>query len=333
MIFQKTFFTLLCLLLISIAPCEVKAQKSAPMAVDDTYELGFNVPKSVSAVNGLLANDTDANGFATMAVQTLPVNAPPNGSVVLAADGSFTYTPNTGFVGADTFTYRVCDDGTPSDIVSRFDFNDPNLSLATIGPDATSVNPLAAQVGCGLHFPSGAGGSTGFDVDIPNTGGIFDFTSFTVSFEYEDQESTADIITAGNFRVYHITGNQVGIRVDVINGTTGLADSFTVNMGNFVGGNAPYSIGYNEITGNVTYTANGSTTVFALAPAFSPLDTGLAGNIILGRFMDGSGSARPSICSMEFVDDSRLCDDALVSLNVKASIITNRRITYRVKPN
>ena len=289
--------------------------------------------RSVSAINGLLANDIDANGFATMAVQTLPVNTPSNGSVVFGADGSFTYTPNTGFIGMDTFTYRVCDNGTPNDIVSRFDFDNPDLSIASTGPNATSVNLSAAQTGCGMHFPSGSGGSTGFDINIPNTGGIFDFTSFTVSFEYEDQESTADIITAGNFRVWHITRNQVGIRVDVINGTTGLADSFNLTLGSFVSGNTPYSIGYNEITGSVTYTANGSTTIFALAPAYSPLNTALASNILVGRFMDASGSSRPSLCSMELVDESRFCNDALVTLNVNASIITNRRITYRVKPN
>ncbi len=132
----KPLFTLLWLLLISAVPSEVKAQKSAPVAVDDTYDVGYNVPRSISVVNGLLANDTDANGSATIAVQTLPVNAPSNGSVVLGADGSFSYSPNTGFLGIDTFTYRVCDDGTPNDIVSRFNFNDPDLTIAAIGPDA-----------------------------------------------------------------------------------------------------------------------------------------------------------------------------------------------------
>ena len=216
-----------------VAPSESKAQKSAPIAVDDTYKVGYELTRSVSAVNGLLANDTDANGAATMAVQTVPVISPTNGTVTLGADGSFSYTPNMGFIGTDTFTYRVCDNGSPNDIVSRFDFDNPDLTISTIGPDATSINPLAAQLGCGIYFPSGAGGSAGFDINVPNTGGIFNFTSFTVSFEYEDQESTADIVTAVNFRVYHITGNQLGLRVNVINGTTGLPDSFTITLGSF----------------------------------------------------------------------------------------------------
>lgn len=320
-------------ILMIISGFSVLAQKAAPVAVDDSYEAGFNFTLQKSAVNGLLSNDTDANGNGTMSVQTAPVTNPTNGSVTLNADGSFSYTPNNDFIGVDTFTYRVCDDGTPNEIVSRFDFDNPDLTLATIGPDATSVNPLAAQLGCGIYFPTGAGGSTGFDINVPNTGNIFNFTSFTTSFEYEDQESTADIITAGNFRLYHISGNALGLRVDVINGTTGLPDSFTITLGNFVSGNNLYVISYDEISGNVTYTANGTTTVFALAPAFSPMDTGLAGDILLGRFMDGSGSTRPSLCSMEFVDDSVLCDEADVTLTIVASVITNRKITYRVKPD
>ncbi|MGB3152836.1 MAG: Ig-like domain-containing protein [Maribacter sp.] len=308
-------------------------QKVAPVAAADTYTLGINFTLERNVSNGLLSNDNDANGDATMNVQTSPISNPSNGLVVLNSDGSFSYTPNNGFLGADSFRYRVCDDGSPNDIVSRFDFNNPDLTIATIGPDATSVNPLAAQLGCGVYFPTGAGGSTGFDINIPNTGGIFNFTSFTASFEYEDQESTADIITAGNFRVYHITGNQIGIRVDVINGSTGLANSFTVNLGNFVAGNNTYIISYDELKGAITYTANGTTTLFNVAPAFSPLNTALASDILLGRFMDGSGSTRPSFCSMEFIDDSKLCDEADVILNVTASVITNRKITYRVKPN
>lgn len=312
---------------------QVFTQKIAPVAIDDNYILGQNFTLQRDGLNGLLANDTDANGDGTISVQTNPIINPSNGIVALNADGSFTYTPNNGFLGMDTFTYRVCDDGSPNDVVSRLDFDNPDLTIATVGPDATSVNPLAAQLGCGVYFPTGAGGSTGFDINIPNSGGIFNFTSFTTTFEYEDQESTADIITAGNFRVYHITGNQLGIRVDVINGSTGSASSFTTTLGNFVAGNNPYVISYDELTGSISYIANGTTTLFNVAPANSPLNTALASDILLGRFMDGSGSTRPSLCSMEFIDDSKLCDEADVTLNVKANIITNRMITYRVSSN
>jgi hypothetical protein len=306
------------------------AQNAPPIATDDSYTTGLNTPLSVSAALGLLNNDTDPDFPAGLTVNPTPVNAPASGSVVLNSDGSFTYTPNPGFSGTDSFTYQVCDDGTPNTLVSRFDFDTPNLALATIGPDATSVNPIALQTDCGIRIGAGAGGSTGIDVVIPNTGGIFDFTSFIVSFEYRDQENTADIVTAGNFRIWHISGNNLGVQVQVIDGSTGLPATYTQNLGGFLPGNNPYTIEYDELTGDVIYTANGTTTLFNLAPPYSSLNSALATNITVGRFMDNAGTALPSLCSIEFTDSSKFCDLADVSVVIPTSLITNRRITYRV---
>ncbi|WP_208103853.1 Ig-like domain-containing protein [Flagellimonas ochracea] len=330
----RLFSILLVVLWMGPMTCgEVYAQKATPVAVNDTYSAGINSTLTIAAANGVLANDSDANGNGTMSVQTTPVVDVSSGTLALNSDGSFDYTPNPGFVGNDSFTYRVCDDGSPSEVVSRFDFDTSTITDATIGPDATSVNPNAAQTGCGIHFPSGAGGSTGFDIVVPNSSGIFNFTSFAVSFEYQDQESQADIVTAGNFRIYHFRPNEMGVEIDVINSTTGLTETFTQNLGNFLSGNNPYTVAYSETTGDVTYTANGTTTVFPLAPPNSPLDSSLSSDVVIGERMDGSGSSSPSLCSMEFVDNSVLCDEADVTLNVVSNIITNRKITYRVNPN
>ena len=37
------------------------------------------------------------------------VSGPSNGILILNPDGSFVYTPNPGFIGTDTFVYRVHD--------------------------------------------------------------------------------------------------------------------------------------------------------------------------------------------------------------------------------
>jgi gliding motility-associated-like protein len=42
-----------------------------------------------------------------------PLSGPSNGTVTLIADGSFTYTPDTGFVGTDSFVYSIVDSGAP----------------------------------------------------------------------------------------------------------------------------------------------------------------------------------------------------------------------------
>ncbi len=55
---------------------------------------------------GVLANDRDADGDVLTAQL---VAEPEHGTVVLNADGTFTYTPADGFVGIDTFSYGVAD--------------------------------------------------------------------------------------------------------------------------------------------------------------------------------------------------------------------------------
>lgn len=310
------------------------AQNSAPVAVADDYLVGYNLTRTINATNGLLSNDNDLDGNASMSVSTTPIVDVGSGNLILNTDGSFAYTPNTNFLGTDTFTYKVCDNGTPSELISRFDFDTAILTDATVGPDAMSINPNAVPIECGVHIPSGStGGNVGLDLVIPNTGGIFNFTSFEVAFEYRDQESQARLIDAGNFSLYHIRANDLGMSLTVINGATGLQQTYTLDFGRFLSGNNPYSVIYNEITGEVTYDANGTVTTYAVAPPFSPLDASLATAITVGDQMDNSGRNFASFCSVLIHDRSVLCDTAMVTLTVKASVITNRRITYRVRKN
>ena len=73
-----------------------------PAAADDAAATPYQ-----TAVSGnVLANDTDADGDTLTVVAS---SAPSSGSVTVAADGSYTYTPAAGFVGTATFTYTVAD--------------------------------------------------------------------------------------------------------------------------------------------------------------------------------------------------------------------------------
>jgi len=64
------------------------------------------------ATGNVLANDSDVENHLLTPVTT-PVIFPQNGTVTIQNDGTYFYTPNVGFVGEDTFDYRVCDNGTP----------------------------------------------------------------------------------------------------------------------------------------------------------------------------------------------------------------------------
>jgi hypothetical protein len=104
-------------------------------ARNDAYEI-LSGPLSVNAANGVIANDTG--------VSTVTVAAPPaHGTVALAANGSFTYTPAAGFHGIDTFQYlgRSSTGFLSLAVVSIAvgDFVDPTLTVpADITLEATS---------------------------------------------------------------------------------------------------------------------------------------------------------------------------------------------------
>lgn len=89
------------------ADCQLNTGgNTAPVAVDDAYVASENLLLSVAAVDGVLANDTDAENDQLTA--ELIANAI-NGSVTLNADGSFTYSPTPDTCGSDSFTYRASD--------------------------------------------------------------------------------------------------------------------------------------------------------------------------------------------------------------------------------
>jgi hypothetical protein len=75
----------------------------APTTVADSY----STPQGVTLTGNVLTNDLGTNPRAIL------ITRPANGTLVLNPDGTFTYRPNAGFTGTDSFTYYACDQGTP----------------------------------------------------------------------------------------------------------------------------------------------------------------------------------------------------------------------------
>ena len=79
---------------------------AAPAATDDNYTVPGNTASTI-ATPGVLNNDSDSDGGTlTAAVVTGPTHA---AAFMLNSDGSFSYTPVTGYHGADSFTYQAVD--------------------------------------------------------------------------------------------------------------------------------------------------------------------------------------------------------------------------------
>ena len=78
----------------------------APVAVNDAVTTQQNI--EFTSTISLVANDTDEDGNSLNAIAgTFTTNQ--GGSLVLATDGNYTYTPKTNFSGSDSVSYTVSD--------------------------------------------------------------------------------------------------------------------------------------------------------------------------------------------------------------------------------
>ena len=75
------------------------------IANDDYYETPFNTAIVKDAAEGVLANDILLDPDEEVSIQIL--DAPQHGTLNINDDGSFTYTPDPGFFGRDTFRYLL----------------------------------------------------------------------------------------------------------------------------------------------------------------------------------------------------------------------------------
>ena len=92
----------------------IGATNDAPVSTADAYSTDEDTALVVPAV-GVLVNDSDADDDSLTAVLVSDVA---NGTLVLNDDGSFTYTPNADFTGADSFTYKANDGTTDGNTVT-----------------------------------------------------------------------------------------------------------------------------------------------------------------------------------------------------------------------
>jgi hypothetical protein len=83
---------------------KVNLVQLAPVANNDGYLYVPGVPLAVSSDNGVLANDVELNHEP---IQAKLFNVPAHGKLTLNADGSFTYVPDSGFDGRDSFVYKT----------------------------------------------------------------------------------------------------------------------------------------------------------------------------------------------------------------------------------
>jgi hypothetical protein len=109
---------------------------TAPVASGDGYGATEDALLTVDAASGVLSNDTDADGD-VLSVDSFDAVSVHGGAVSMNADGGFTYTPQSGFTGTDTFTYTVADGTTQG--------NTATVSLSiSLTPPVTTFDSIIA---------------------------------------------------------------------------------------------------------------------------------------------------------------------------------------------
>ncbi len=104
----------------------------APVANNNSYSTGWNTTL-VMAAPGVLDGDTDIDSQTLTAVI---VTSPLHGSLILNPNGSFSYAPNNGFSGIDSFSYKAND--------GFLDSNPATVSIV--------VNPASALANGSFEF-------------------------------------------------------------------------------------------------------------------------------------------------------------------------------------
>lgn len=107
-----------------------------PIAVADSTSTAPGTPVVISVRN----NDSDPNNDPLTITN---VTQPANGTAVINPDGTVTYTPNSGFIGTDTFTYTISDGrgGTATATVTVF------VGVSPPGPPGPGPGPGPGPVG------------------------------------------------------------------------------------------------------------------------------------------------------------------------------------------
>ncbi len=128
----------------------------APLVFDDAYEADQGGALAPKVAEGVQFNDYDAN---LNALTATVATAPAHGQLVLAANGSFTYTPDAAFYGTDTFTYRA-NDGL---------LDSPSAATVTVRVLARPINLAPAAPTLSLNTPLSFTGALAISVGDPDS--------------------------------------------------------------------------------------------------------------------------------------------------------------------
>ena len=241
----------------------VGGSNDPPTAPAASYTTNEDTALTVAAP-GVLGNDSDPDGDA---ITTVLVAGPARGTLTLNANGSFTYTPEANWSGADSFTYQANDGAAYSDVVT--------VSI-TVNP--VSDRPIAAADSYSTSEDTtltiAAPGVLDNDTDLEGD-------ALTAVLVAAPTRGTLTLNSNGSF-TYRPVANWNGVDTFTYKANDGTADSATatVHIAVSAANDAPSAAGE-------SYTTGEDIALTVAAPGVLGNDTDIDGNALTAVLVDG----------------------------------------------
>ncbi|HEY0322463.1 MAG TPA: Calx-beta domain-containing protein, partial [Pyrinomonadaceae bacterium] len=167
----------------------VNAVNDAPQASGESYSTNENTQLNVAAP-GVLSNDTDVDNATLTAIK---VSDPSNGTAALNSNGSFSYTPQAGFSGTDSFTYKA-NDGAADSNVATVTINVNEGGTLAFSSATYSVNENGGSASITITRTGGSAGTATVLFQTSNgTASSSDYTAVSQTVTFNDGETSKTI--------------------------------------------------------------------------------------------------------------------------------------------
>ncbi len=252
--------------------------RSVDLTIDPVTDLSaaddsFSTDEDVALYDTVATNDsTTSGGSLSYAVD----NDVSNGTLVLNANGSFTYTPDANFNGSDSFTYTVTDAASDESDTRSVDLTIDSVTDLSAANDSFSTDEdVALSESVATNDSTSSGGNLIYAVDtdvsngtlVLNSNGSFTYTSnsnYTGSDRFTYIVTDADSVESST--------QTVSLTVDPVTDLSAADDSFSTdedvalsesvatNDSTSSGGNLNYAVDTDVSYGTLVLNSNGSFT-------------------------------------------------------------------------